>query len=182
MTPVLPFRHNSGILDRIRKQGGRTSEETQYLQLVTVTLGDTKFAVDAVAVAEVMMAPPLIAVAANVPLLIGVVNVRGNIISVFDPRSRLGVAAKPVKAPGEGDEERLLVLRAPEGLLALYVDDVTLRLADGRVPVRPPEGVTITPGCARIAEIGDGLLPMLEIEVILSAGERKALADVKNIY
>ncbi len=182
MTPVLPFRHDSDILDRIRRQGGRTSEEAQYLQLVTVTLGGTQFAVDAVAVAEVMMAPPLIAVAANVPLLVGVVNIRGNIIPVFDPRSRLGVAASPAKAPGEDEEERLLVFRAPEGLLALCVDDVTLRLADGRVPMRPPEGVTITPGCARIAEIGDGLLPMLEIEVVLNADERRALADVKNSF
>ncbi|MBP7633970.1 chemotaxis protein CheW [Candidatus Ozemobacteraceae bacterium] len=182
MTPVLPFRHDSDILDRIRRQGGRTSEETQYLQLVTVALGGTKFAVDAVAVAEVMMAPPLIAVGSTAPLLVGVVNIRGNIIPVFDPRSRLGVAAKPEKVAGEDDEERFLVLRAPEGLLALYVDDVTLRLAEGRVPMRPPEGVTITPGCARIAEIGDGLLPMLEIEVLLSADERKALADVKNSF
>lgn len=182
MTPVLPFRHDSDILDRIRKQSGRTSEEIQYLQLVTVTLGGTKFAVDAVAVAEVMMAPPLITVGTNVPLLVGVVNIRGNIISVFDPRSRLGVAAKEEKAAGDDEEERLLVFRAPEGLLALYVDDVTLRLADGRVPMRPPEGVTITPGCARIAEIGDSLLPMLEIEVLLSADERKALANVKNSF
>lgn len=182
MTPVLPFRHDSDILDRIRRQGGRTSEEIQYLQFVTVTLGGTKFAVDAVAVAEVMISPPLIAVGANAPLLVGVVNVRGNIIPVFDPRSRLGVAAKPEKAAGEDDEERLLVFRASEGLMALYVDDVTLRLADGRVPMRPPEGVTITPGCARIAEISDGLLPMLEIDVLLNADERKALADVKNSF
>lgn len=182
MTPVLPFRHDSEILDRIRKQGGRTAEEAQYLQLVTIRLGDAQFAIDAVAVAEILLAPPLIAVGAAVPLLVGVVNVRGNIIPVFDARSRLGVAAKAEKAAGDDDEERMLVFRAADGLLAMYVDDVTLRLSDGRVPSRPPEGVTLAPGCARLAETGGQLLPMLEIEVLLSVGERKALVDVKNSF
>lgn len=182
MTPVLPFRRNSEILDRIRKQGGRTADETQYLQLVTVRLGDAQFAVDAMAVAEVLLAPPLITVGAAVALLVGVVNVRGNIIPVFEARSRLGVSAKAEKASGDDDDERLLIFRAAEGLLAMFVDDVTLRLSDGRVPLRPPEGVTLAPGCARLAETGEHLLPMLDIDVLLNAEERRALVDVKNSF
>ncbi|HOY66413.1 MAG TPA: chemotaxis protein CheW [Candidatus Ozemobacteraceae bacterium] len=182
MSPVLPFRRDSDILERIKKQGGRTAEDTRYLQLVTVRLGGTSFAVDALAVAEILIAPPLIDVPATAPLLSGVVNIRGNIIPVFDPRPRLNIAPADPGTPATEEERRLLVFRAAEGLLGMIVDDVTLRLSDGRVPPRPPDGVTLAPGCARMAEIGESLLPLLEIEVVLTPDERRALSDVKNSF
>ncbi|HNW35001.1 MAG TPA: chemotaxis protein CheW [Candidatus Ozemobacteraceae bacterium] len=182
MSPVLPFKRNSDILDRIRKQGGRTAEDTQYLQLVTVNIGEVQFAVDALSVAEILIAPPLIAVSASSPLLSGVVNVRGNIIPVFDVRSRIGAAAPGVKPALAEDERRLLIFRSSDGLLGMIVDDVSLRLADGRVPARPPEGVILMAGCARVAEIGEKLFPLLEIEVLLTADERKSLAEVRSSY
>jgi len=182
MTPVLPFRRDSDILDRIRKQGGRTAEDTRYLQLVTVSIGGMQFAVDALNVAEILIAPPLIAVPASIPLLSGVVNVRGNIIPVFDVRSRIGAPALDTNAAMAEDESRLLIFRSDNGLLGMFIDDVSLRLADGRVPARPPEGVILMAGCARVAEVGEKLLPLLEIEVLLSADERRSLAEVKNSY
>jgi purine-binding chemotaxis protein CheW len=119
-------RAGSRALGRATGAGGRT----EYLAF---TLGEGTYAVPIASVKEILKLPPVTVVPRSPPEILGVVSVRGLLVTVVDLRLRLKVAASPACRSGRV----LLVTGAGGEVIGLYVDDVqqVYRLAEGEVEV-----------------------------------------------
>jgi purine-binding chemotaxis protein CheW len=101
-------------------------EQTE--QWSTFLLAGEMFAVRVEDVQEVLMDQPLTRVPLAPPYIVGLLNLRGQIISAVDLRRRLQFSARTDDAP-----RKLLVLKTPDGPISIVVDDIgdVLRLESG---------------------------------------------------
>ena len=81
---------------------------------------------------EILQIPPLTLVPGTKPWLLGVANVRGNLVAVVDLRGYLEGGRSPI-----GERSRLLLARQPGGTVGLLVDEVLgqRNLTDENVPL-----------------------------------------------
>jgi len=70
-------------------------------------------------VSEILNMPQLTAIPGTKPWLLGVANVRGNLVAVVDLRGFMEGSRTPI-----GDRSRVLVARQPGGAVGLLVDEV----------------------------------------------------------
>jgi purine-binding chemotaxis protein CheW len=104
------------------------SNRAEYLAF---TLADGTYAVPIANVGEILKLPPVTVVPRAAPEILGVVSVRGLLVTVIDLRLRLKVPASPACRSG-----RVLLVTGVGGeVIGLYVDDVlqVYRLADGEI-------------------------------------------------
>lgn len=113
----------------------RAEDRAEALREVLIfNLGGEEYALEIAAVREILKAPPIVEVPRAPPHVVGVTMVRGQVIAVYDPRRRLGLA--PAKA---GPGARVVVCDAGDGPVGLLVDGVSqvLRLAPSALEPRP---------------------------------------------
>lgn len=137
-------------------------------QIFGLWLRDTLGVVRAVSITPLAGAPRVIE---------GIINVRGDIVSVFDIRARFGLRTIPIRA-----SDQLLLARAGGRNVALRVDRALTiievapdDLAEIRDVARSAGGV------AGVAKLADGLTVIADLETFLTAAEaedlERALAD-----
>lgn len=104
-------------------------------EYLTFLLGGEEYAVEIARVREVLKVPAITEVPRAPGHVLGVVMVRGEVVAVFDPRRRLGLAAAGV--PGHAG--RVLVCDAGDGVVGLLVDAVSqvVRLRPSEIEPRP---------------------------------------------
>lgn len=115
--------------------------------------------------------------------MLGVVNLGGRVVPVFDPRSRLGLPSKAMDA-----SDQLVFVSAGDRLIALWVDeagDVFRAVipedseAQGSAPeprIAPGESVwKELHGVAGIATLEDGLVVIQDMDAFLSQEEAQLL-------
>ena len=103
-------------------------------RLLTFRVGARLYGVEVAEVAEVLAALPLTRVPRSPASLAGLVNLRGQVVTVVDLRARLGLPPADVGA----DEKVVVVLRAPTEPTALLVDAVG-SVVDVDAPVPAPD-------------------------------------------
>jgi purine-binding chemotaxis protein CheW len=153
-------RAGSRALGRATSPGGRT----EYLAF---TLGDGTYAVPITAVKEILKLPPVTVVPRSAPEILGVVSVRGLLVTVVDLRLRLKVAASPACRSG-----RVLLVNGFGGeVIGLYVDDVqqVYRLADGEVEAAAALGGGHAEHVAGIGRSDGTVLVLLNLGPIVGA-------------
>jgi purine-binding chemotaxis protein CheW len=90
------------------------------------------------------------------PLVLGVIDVQGEIVPVFDARRRFGL---PVRAPSPGDQ--LIIARRRAGPAALAVDAVL------DVVTAAPEQVVAADHCGGSSELVDGVVKLADGIVLI---------------
>ncbi len=85
----------------------------------TFLLGDETFAMRVEDVQEVLMGQPLSRVPLAPPHVVGLLNLRGQVLPALDLRARLGIA------PRKKGDGKLMVVKGGDGLYACVVDDVS---------------------------------------------------------
>ena len=70
-------------------------EAGQLLQLVCFNLADEEYGVDINFVQEVIRVQKITPVPQMPPSVLGVINIRGNIVTVFDLRKQFGLPERP---------------------------------------------------------------------------------------
>ena len=88
-------------------------------QLCSFQLAGMSFGVKAVEVQEIMRAQPVTRVPLADPAVVGLINLRGHIVTTIDLRTRLGL---PARAPT--DKAINVVIRCPDGVFSLLVDSI----------------------------------------------------------
>lgn len=154
------------ILERRARELARplAAEEPEgVLDLVVVTLGPERYGIDIRAVREVQPLSGLTSVPGVPAWWAGVVNVRGTLYPVLDPRSRLSLPA------GQEAQARKVVLVWNDGVcVGLLVDDApaVCRVAAGEV--RP--ALAGTPDAMRpmVRGVTTDLLTILDVKAMLS--------------
>ncbi len=92
----------------------------EHINLV-FTLGNENFGVDVNIVSEIVRVPSFITRVPNAPMYIkGVMNLRGNIVPVFDMQLKIGMMQSPLT-----EEARIIVLSVKEVMFGIIVNSVT---------------------------------------------------------
>ena len=147
--------------------GAPRSEETTRKEFIAFRLGDEEYAFEIDRVREILRAPSLTEVPRCPSEVAGVTIVRGEVVTVHDPRRRLGLPG----APGPG--ARVIVCEADGERVGLLVDGVSqvLRLAPQAIEA-PSQGIaSIDPDY--IAGVGrdDGhIYVLLDLDALIAAG------------
>lgn len=147
-------------------------ETTRGEPHLVFSLGETDYAVPLTLVREVGR-PPACTPLPNVPdWLLGVANVRGDVVSLVDLRAFLNDGPPPI-----GNDPRLLVVAAGEITAALVVDRV-IGLRDLPLERKPAPVSTESGGAAPylngIAECDGRLLAVLDLDRLLNAPALRA--------
>ncbi|MFO0569032.1 MAG: chemotaxis protein CheW [Polyangiaceae bacterium] len=136
-------------------------------QLCTFYLGDLFFGVDVRRVQEVIRYQEMTRVPLAPPMMRGLINLRGQIVSAIDMRTRLGLPARDAS-----ELPMNVVVRSSDGAVSLLVDEIgdVLEVDESTVE-RPPETMT---GAARelvrsVYKLPDRLLLVLDTEQVLNA-------------
>lgn len=138
---------------------------------------DELYAIPLLTLREIVKVPVLTEIPRAEPMLLGVMNLRGEVLPVYDIRAALGLAPeRPAIAGPEADLEglarslRILVVRDDQGDAGVLVDEVleVVRLKPSAVET-PPRGL---PGGDRGAIVGLGrrreqLFILLDLEQVL---------------
>ncbi|MCU0657834.1 MAG: chemotaxis protein CheW [Polyangiaceae bacterium] len=138
-----------------RAQAAERGGVTEFLAL---RLGSEIYGVPLTHVREILVAPPLTQVPRAPHDVLGIINVRGHLVTVIDLKRRLGLP--DLEPPRKG---RVLLVPGPEGeLLGLSVDEVlqVYRLSESEIE---PAGVLGGNVAEHVAGIGrrDGALLIL---------------------
>lgn len=120
-----------------------------------VRLGDRLYGLPLASVERVLPMASIATLPDSGDGLMGVLNLRGEVLPVMDPRARIGVPS-----PRVGTEQRLVLLRANTSFL-LWVDEV-----EEVVSIRPEEisavpAQQMSPVVPRVLRLGDAIVPML---------------------
>jgi purine-binding chemotaxis protein CheW len=145
------------------KERGRMSTSVSDAVLL-VCLADRRFGLPLATVERVMPMALVLPLAQSHQDLIGVLNLRGEILPVINPRPRLGLATPAMHA-----DQRLVLVSGTERFL-LWVDAIedVLPAADAQSTV--PSQVA-SPLIPRVIRLGDEMVPILA----LSALEHRAI-------
>ncbi|HVS37865.1 MAG TPA: chemotaxis protein CheW, partial [Gemmataceae bacterium] len=132
----------------------------------TFFVNDMYYGVDVSDVQEIIRPQGLTRVPLAPPVVRGLINLRGRIVTALDLRRRLGLAERPGDAPGKN-----VVVRSGDGVVSLLVDEIgdVLETEEGAVEP-PPETLR---GAARELIRGackrpDRLLLILHTERVVS--------------
>lgn len=97
----------------------RSVGATGAAQWLTFYLGSETFALHVEDVQEVLMEQPLTAVPLAPAQMVGLLNLRGQIMPAIDLRRRLGMAGRGEHAVG-----KLIIVKTPDGPLGAVVDEI----------------------------------------------------------
>lgn len=159
-----------------RHQGGavRSNESAgSRLRLVAFSLNGERYGIDLAAAEHVL---PMVAVSPlpGAPeVVLGAINLHGDVIPVLDVRRRLGLPAGEL-----GPSAQLLVARTERRIVALPVDEVAGVVDVVADNIVPPESVQ--PGIenvAGVAALSDGLLLIHDLETFFSSDEERQLVE-----
>jgi purine-binding chemotaxis protein CheW len=103
--------------------------------------------------------------------ILGVINMHGQVVPVVDLRKLWGFPIRDIEL-----SDQLIIVTSATRTLALLVDRAdVIRCASANIV----SSETILPGFRKVPEVvkqDDGVLPILELDALLSAGDERALA------
>lgn len=137
-------------------------------QVATFFLDQLYFGIDVVTVQEVLRHQPLTTIPLAPPAIEGLLNLRGQIITVIDLRRRL---AMPPRADGEPPMH--VVVRTADGVVSLMVDAIGDVVDLSEAQVAPTPATLDSPlreSVRGIFALEDGLLLWLDEEHVAAVG------------
>ena len=95
------------------------AEEDTSFQLVTFQLGDELYGVDIMDVKEIVKTQNVRPIP-NAPFYVeGIINLRGNVVTVIDTRARFGIPPAEVT-----DNTRIMIIESEKHVIGILVDSV----------------------------------------------------------
>ena len=149
----------------------RLEEKTgdDLLQFVICLIGSEEFAVDVLSVQEINRIVEVTRVPKTPPYVEGVINLRGRIIPVLDPRKLFGLSGAQ-----QTTQTRIVVVSVQARLVGLIVDSVEEVLRVPRSAIEPPPSVGTMAGAEftqGVGRIDDRLLILVDLSRLLLARE-----------
>ncbi|MEO5343755.1 MAG: chemotaxis protein CheW [Gammaproteobacteria bacterium SHHR-1] len=107
------------------------------IQLVTFKLEEETYGVNVMQVQEVLRVTEIAPVPGSPPYVLGIINLRGNVVTVIDTRNRFGLN------PGEvTDNSRIVIIEGEGQVVGILVDSVAevVELRESEIDVAPNVG------------------------------------------
>ena len=160
--------------------GTTTSSSQQY---VTFSLGDELFGVEVTRTREILSLTPVTKVPQTPDYLLGVINLRGQVVPVVDMRLKLGMAA------GEQTEDTCIIVVEVQvedesivvGALADAVREV-LEVRSDQIEPPPRLGTRLkTEFITGMGKVDDHFIILLNIDRIFSSDELSIVQDAGQV-
>lgn len=96
------------------------NENDPVLQWVTFQLGEETYGVNVMQVQEVLRVTEIAPVPGAPGYVLGIINLRGNVVTVLDTRKRFGMSPRELD-----DSSRILIIESADNVVGLMVDSVS---------------------------------------------------------
>lgn len=96
------------------------NDQDPILQWVTFQLGEETYGVNVMQVQEVLRVTEIAPVPGAPDYVLGIINLRGNVVTVLDTRSRFGMSPRDAD-----DSSRILIIESAENVVGILVDSVS---------------------------------------------------------
>jgi len=139
-------------------------EAGQLLQLVCFNLADEEYGIDINYVQEVIRVQKITPVPQMPPSVLGVINIRGDIVTVFDLRKQFGLPEKPFS-----ESTKILVMRINKTTLGVIVDQIldNLKLEQGQIDPAPEVRLRIDKECINgLGQTGDRMIIIVTLAAL----------------
>ncbi len=149
-----------------RAAARRAADIGKRVEYVTFTLAGDAYAVPIAHIAEILKPLPITPVPRAPRVVIGVMTVRGRLVTVIDLRRRLRLAEAPVD-----HRSRILITDTGDERIGLLVDEVRQvhRLSEGEIEPREVLGGDPQPYLAGIGRPAGAILTLLDLRPILES-------------
>jgi len=111
------------------KNTAKKSDDNPIMRWVTFRLENEKYGINVMQVQEVLRVTEIAPVPGAPDYVLGIINLRGNVVTVIDTRKRFGLQSKDVD-----DATRIVIIEADEQVVGILVDSVAevvdLRISD----------------------------------------------------
>jgi purine-binding chemotaxis protein CheW len=143
------------------------------MDVLVFEVGGVRYGLPAAQVREIVRAVTIVPLPQAPPIVEGLINVRGNLVPVFDVRTRFRLAAKPLSHTDHlvlaWAESRLVAIRADRALNLERVEPDSIE--DPTLLARETRYV------AGVAKLPDGLVLIHDLRAFLDEAETTALDD-----
>ncbi len=94
-------------------------QDDPIMQWVTFRLGDEKYGINVMQVQEVLRITEIAPVPGSPSYVLGIINLRGNVVTVIDTRNRFGLMSKETD-----DSSRVVIIETEDHIIGILVDSV----------------------------------------------------------
>ncbi len=149
-----------------------TEVQDDLYQLVSFKLAEEEYAFKITDIQEVIHVQAIRGIPQMPEFILGVINLRGNVISVFDLRKKLHLPAKEFD-----DKTKIVVTKVDDTIISLVVDEImeNITLTQSQVEPAPNVKMKINKECiAGLGKLKGKLITILNLEKI----HEEIIADV----
>ncbi len=146
-----------------------SQEDSGQFQCVTFTLENEIYGINVMQVQEVLREVEVAPVPGAPHYVLGIINLRGNVVSVIDARTRFGLPPKE-----SDDMTRIIVIEVQQQIIGILVDSVAEVVDINREEVDSAPNVGNSESAKYIDGVvsrGDMLLILVDLNKLLSEAE-----------
>ncbi len=146
------------------------------IQLVTFRLQDETYGINVMHVQEVLRVTEIAPVPGAPDYVLGIINLRGNVVTVIDTRLRFGLPSNELT-----DSSRIVIIESEKQVVGILVDAVAevVELTESQIDAAPNVGNEENSRYIQgIATMGDILLIVVDLHKLLTDEE---WAEVKML-
>ncbi|MCG6865131.1 MAG: chemotaxis protein CheW [Thiogranum sp.] len=158
------------------KVAANNSSNESVIQWVTFRLADEIYGINVMQVQEVLRVSEIAPVPGAPHYVLGIINLRGNVVTVIDTRIRLGLATSEVT-----DSTRIVIIEGAKHVVGILVDCVAevVDLTQSDVESAPSVGNDESAKYIQGVASRDGeLLILVDLNKLLTDEEWDELADL----
>ncbi len=141
----------------------------ELLPLICFRLGDGEYALDIARVHEVLRLLPITHVPQMPDFVLGIINVRGNIIPVFDFRLKFGLGGKTLQ-----DKAKLVVVDTREAPVSFVADELldNIKVERSSISMVPHGELKVQKECvAGISRMDERIIVILDLDKMYGSAQ-----------
>lgn len=145
------------------------SSNDPVIQLVTFYLEDESYGINVMQVQEVLRISEIAPVPGAPPYVLGIINLRGNVVTVIDTRSRFGLPQGDID-----DSSRIVIIESEDQVVGILVDSVAevVELRASEIDIAPNVGNEESSKYIQgVATRDNSLLIVVDLNKLLSEDE-----------
>ena len=155
---------------------GTKGADDPILQWVTFRLDNETYGINVMQVQEVLRYTEIAPVPGAPSYVLGIINLRGNVVTVIDTRERFGLSSAEVT-----DNTRIVIIEADEQVVGILVDAVAevVYLRQSEIETAPNVGNDESAKFIQgVCHKNDELLILVELEKMMSEEEWQEIAEL----
>jgi len=149
------------------------NQNDPIMQWVTFYLGDEKYGINVMQVQEVLRVTEIAPVPGAPSYVLGIINLRGNVVTVIDTRNRFGLPSKETD-----DSSRVVIIETESHIIGILVDSVAevVELKGSEIETAPNVGNEESSKYIQgVTSRDNELLILVDLNKLLSEDEKAEL-------